>query len=427
MLFNRIAGRRIAIVDEAEGVTRDRLYSDTDLFGRPLTIIDTGGIDPHSKAQFSEQIRRQAEIAIEEADGLIMVVDAQVGICELDREVARILQRTDKPLVLAVNKVDGIEHEVLLHEFYGLGIERMEPCSAAHNRGNAEVLEAVMKQIPRSDGEGEDCGIKVALVGRPNVGKSTLLNQILCEERSLVSPIPGTTRDSIDVGFMVGEQRYTLIDTAGIRRKPAEKEVVDKFAAIRTEQAIERADICLLMLDARKGLTSQEKRIASAIEEQGKGCVLLFNKWDMVQGFRMEHCLQALRQEASFLNHCPALCISAKKGRNVKNIFPTINEVHEQSQMRVGTGELNRFLEQTMQRVHPPMITGKRLKVYYMAQVGSAPPSFVLFVNRTDLMTDSYHRYLYNQFRKHYAFTGVPLNLQLRARGRSERANSAIR
>ncbi len=427
MLFNRIAGRRISIVDEAEGITRDRLYAETDLFGRPFTIIDTGGIDPHSSAPYAEQICRQAEIAIEEADGIVMVVDATAGMTALDREVAEILLRTEKPLVVAVNKVDGQEQEVYLHEFHGLGISRMVTTSAAHNRGLAELLDAVLSRIPMTDGDAADLGIKVAIVGRTNVGKSTLLNQILNEERSLVSPLAGTTRDSIDVTFTRDGKPYTLIDTAGIRRKSSEHEVVDKFAAIRTDEAIKRADVCLLMLDSQEGLTTQEKRIATSIEEAGKACILVFNKWDLMKGVRMEHCLTLLREEVSFLNHCPALFISAKVGRNVDKIFPLIDEVDAQAKQRIGTGQLNRFLETAMQAVHPPMITGKRLKVFYMAQVTVQPPRFVFFVNKTDLMTDAYKRYLYNQFRKEYAFTGVPLSFQLRARVQKDLAARTAR
>ena len=258
--------------------------------------------------------------------------------------------------------------------------------------------------------------IRVALIGRANVGKSTLVNHLLQEKRCVVSPIAGTTRDSIDIEVTHDDQRYTLIDTAGIRRKKAEHEVVDKFAAIRTKKAIERADVCVLMLDAREGMTHQEKRIARDIEKQGKGLVLLFNKWDLVEGFRMEHCLKSIREEIPFIQYCPAFMISAQTGRNTEMLFPTIQGVYSQLSHRISTGELNRFIERAMQKFHPPMLTGKRLRIYYMAQVASHPPHFVYFVNRPDLMIDSYKKYLSNQFRAFYHFTGAPLHFSLRGK-----------
>ena len=257
---------------------------------------------------------------------------------------------------------------------------------------------------------------RIAIIGRPNVGKSSLINYFLEEDRCIVSPIAGTTRDSIDITFTQNDQVFTLIDTAGIRRKHAEHEVVDKFAALRTKDAIDRSDVCILMLDSEKGMTTQEKRIASQIESEGKGCILLFNKWDLVKGFRMEHCMRDVEEDAIFLKHCPKLFISAKFGRNVEKIFPLVKEVHENAKKRIATPELNNFVEAAMQRTHPPMLRGKRLRVYYMAQVDVQPPRFILFVNHTDLVVDSYKRYLYNQFREKYQFTGVPLTFHLRGK-----------
>lgn len=420
-LFNRIVQKKIAIVDEAEGVTRDRLYADAEVFGLPFQAIDTGGINSRSRAVFNEEIKRQAEIAIEEADTIVMVVDSQVGITDLDEEIAKILLKTKKPVCLAINKVDDISKEHILHDFYSLGITSMIAVSAVQGWHIAELLESAFKGFPRN--ENPDAArefINICIVGRPNVGKSSLVNYILEEERCIVSPIPGTTRDSIDIPFIHGEDKFMLIDTAGIRRKHAEHEVVDKFAAIRTQRAIERSDICLLILDAQQGMTVQEKKIANMIEEAGKGCILLFNKWDLVKGFRMEHCLKGIEEEATFLKHCPKLFISAKTGRNVEKIFDTIKQVHEDSQKRITTHQLNKFISSSLQKNHPPMIMGKRLRIYYMAQVAVQPPKFILFVNYPNLMTESYRKYLYNQFRETYGFVGVPILIHLKGKQKSK-------
>lgn len=420
-LFNRICKKNIAIVDEAEGITRDRLYVDADCFGVPFQLIDTGGIDSRSKAQFNEHIKRQAEIAIEEADSLIMVVDAHTGPTLLDKEVADVLHRSTKPVCLAVNKIDNMQQEHLKFEFQCLGISQIIAVSATQGWHIAELLETAMAPLSTKDAtENKSDSIQIAIVGKPNVGKSSLVNYLLDEERCIVSPIPGTTRDSVDVPFEFEGSRYNLIDTAGIRRKHSEHEVVDKFAAIRTERAIERADICLFMLDAQQGIQREEKKIANMIEESGKGCILLFNKWDLVKGFRMEHCLQGIEEEVPFLKHCPKLFISAKTGRNIDKIFGEVSAVHEDSKKRITTHQLNKFIGNCLQRNHPPMIQGKRLRIYYMAQVGIQPPTFVLFVNYPNLMTDSYKKYIYNQFRESYAFTGLPLRIYLRGKSKKE-------
>lgn len=421
-LFNRICRKRIAIVDEAEGITRDRLYAYSELFGRPFEIIDTGGVDAHSKGPFNEHIIQQAEIAMEEADGLIMVVDVQAGLTQLDYDLAQILLRKKKPLVLAVNKVDNDDLDNSKYEFVKLGIKDMISVSASQGLQMAELLQAVLSQIPDTKAElPESNRIHLSIIGRPNVGKSSLVNYLLDDERCVVSPIPGTTRDSIDVPFTYDDQEYLLIDTAGIRRKHAEHEVVDKFAAIRTERAIERADVCILMLDAQQGLTTQEKRIASEIEAQGKGCILVFNKWDLVKGFRMEHCLQGIEEEIPFLKHCPKLFISALTGRNVEKIFGIAKDVYENTKKRITTHQLNKFLVAAMQKTHPPMISGKRLRIYYMAQIDISPPKFVLFVNYPDLLTDTYKRYLLNQFREQWHFTGAPLNFYVKGKKEATR------
>lgn len=418
-LFNRICQKRISIVEAKEGVTRDRLYARAEIFGKECTLIDTGGIDASGKDIFVKQIGAQARLAIEEADGIIFLVDGKVGLHPLDSEVAKILLPTQKPVVLAVNKIDSLEEIQKIHDFHSLAIPHIFPISAMQGHFVAELLEKILsffEEKPPLEIKPEEGKTPLAIVGRANVGKSTLLNRLLGEERSIVSPEPGTTRDSIDVSFSYKERGYVLVDTAGIRRKKAEKEAVDKFAAIRTEEAIDRAEVCLLILDSYEGLTTQEKRIAHSIEEKGKSCILLFNKWDLVKNVRMEHALKGIREEIPFLNHCPALFLSALKKRNLDAIFPLVEKVCLERKKRIATGELNRFIEGCLQRYHPPLITGKRLRIYYMTQVEQNPPKFVVFVNRPHLMTESYRKYLVNQFRKTFGFIGCPLKLELRAK-----------
>lgn len=423
-LFNRICKKRIAIVDEAEGVTRDRLYAKAETFGFSFEVIDTGGIDPQTKDQFQEEIRRQAHIAIQEADTLVMVVDAEVGITQLDEMLARLLLKTEKPLTLAINKIDEVSQEERIHAFYGLGIEKMIGVSAAHGYHIAELIELAWEGfISKEEQAYTQEGTRVCIVGRPNVGKSTLVNTLLNEHRCVVSDQPGTTRDSVDIPFTFQNRHYTLIDTAGVRRKKAESDVVEKFAAIRTERAIERSDICVLMLDAQEGLTVQEKRIANQIEEAGKGCVIVLNKWDLVKGFRMEHLMRALQEDSPFLAHCPLLFISAKEARNLEKIFFQIDTVQAAMQTRITTHQLNKFVLRAMQLNHPPIIMNKRLRIYYLTQTSVQPPCFVLFVNKPQLMHDSYKKYLINSFRKAFPFTGAPLKFLLRGKQERQKQN----
>ena len=416
-LFNRICKKRIAIVDEAEGVTRDRLYADAEFFGKPFQVIDTGGINPHSDVPYQEEIRRQAEIAMEEADVIVMVVDVTVGATPLDELVARLLRRTGKPVIIGANKMDDLSKQDLVYPFYALGIGRIVGVSAVQNFRIAELLEEAFKDLLFPDEQvGPKESINVAIVGRPNVGKSTIVNYLLDEQRCVVSPIAGTTRDSIDIEVEAEGQRFTLIDTAGIRRKSAEHEVVDKFAAVRTERALERADICVLVVDADRGMTVQEKRIAREIENQGKGCIVLFNKWDLVKGFRMEHCRKSFEIDIPFLNHCPLEFVSGLTGRNLDGLFKTVIQVFEQQNRRITTGQLNKFVEKAVQKCHPAMIDGKRLRIFYLAQVDVQPPRFVLFVNHPELMVDTYKKYLINQFRETYGFLGAPIQFFLKGR-----------
>ena len=419
-LFNCIVKKQVSIVDDEEGVTRDRVYGRAEIFGKPFDVIDTGGLfsdDPH----FSELVTRQAEIAIEEADAIVLVVDGTVGPQELDLKVARILHSSKKPLCLAVNKIDSPEKEYLIHTFSLLGISNMVAVSALHKFQIAELLELATGSFPTVGTEEESPYPKIAIVGRPNVGKSMLLNSLVGEERSIVSPIAGTTRDSIDMEISFGDKKYTLIDTAGIRRKHKERSCLEKFSTIRTERAIERADLCLLVVDTMSGVTAEEKKIARSIEEAGKGCVLVLNKWDLVSNIRMEHAMRGLEEEVHFLANAPKLFISAKTGRNVQKIFPLIDQVHSSSKKRIPTHKLNKALREWMARNHPPMIGGKRLRIYYMSQVDTEPPRFVLFVNSPLLLEESYKKYLVNNIRSTFNFSGVPFSMFLKGKETSHR------
>lgn len=416
-LFNRICQKRISIVDEQEGITRDRLYAEAELFGRPFILIDTGGIDLSGQIPFAEEVRIQAEVAICEADAILFIVDGRVGPTAQDEELAKRLRQGSKPVFLGVNKIDDMSHGTQVAQFYRFGFPHVFGISALQGNQVAELLEAALAVIPPHEEPPQTPkAIRVAIVGRPNVGKSTLLNHLLDEERSIVSPVAGTTRDSIDALLTHQGQDYLLIDTAGIRRKKAEKEVVDKFAAIRTEEAIERAEVCILVLDSFEGFTTQERRIANQIDSLGKSCILVFNKWDMMQNLRMEHAMRGVREAAPFLDHCPTLFISATEGRNIEKILPAVKEVYRNRGLRIGTGELNKFIEGCLQKYHPPLITGKRLRIYYLTQVEQNPPKFVLFVNRPNLLTETYKKYLINQMREVFPFSGTPIQFELRGR-----------
>ncbi len=419
-LFNRIVGKPISIVDEKEGVTRDRLYGSGNLFGHPFQVIDTGGLDFTGKTPFAQQIREQVERAIEEGDSLIIVVDGRVGVTCLDEQVVRLLRGSSKPLCLAVNKIDEEHQEELIAPFYGLGIPEVIPISAIQGRNVAELLERGLAPFKKPKGEKKgSAGMKVALIGRPNVGKSTMINHLLDQDRCIVSPISGTTRDHIDVDMQYDDQKFTFIDTAGVRRKKAELEVVDKFASIRTERAIDRADVCVLMLDARSGLSHQEKKIISQIERAGKGCLLFFNKWDLVRKVRMEHCSKSLELEAPFIKHAPTLFGSAKTGHNLKLLFDKLKEVYHDLNRRISTGKLNQFLEKAMSKQHPPMIQGKRLCIYYVSQTEAAPPRFLFFINNKKYLQKTYEKYLINRLRDSFRFSGTPLRFTFREKRRT--------
>ena len=420
-LFNAICKKRKAIVDEQEGVTRDRIYENVEAFGMHFELIDTGGVDARSKALFAEEVRKQTEIAIEEAHSLILVVDVKAGVHELDRIVAKLLHKTKKPLCLAVNKVDNPALQELIHEFYSLDIEPIIPVSATHGFQIAELIEHALQPFTKEELIPHTTDLpKIAIIGRPNVGKSALLNVLVGSERCVVSAIAGTTRDSIDTTITHNDKQYLFIDTAGIRKKHKELEVVEKFAAIRTKEAVERADLCLLVVDAKQGITADEKRIATLIEEAQKGCVILLNKWDLVKGFRMEHCEEAINKEIPFLQNCPKIFISTITKKNLNKIFPAIEHVLTAYARKVPTRMLNKSLASAMKKYHPPSIGGKRLRVYYMTQIDSRPPKFVLFVNSPLLMEASYKRYLINHLREAFDFAGTPLLLNLKGKSKKK-------
>lgn len=419
-LFNRICKKRAAIVHEEEGVTRDLRYGKSTFFSKAFELIDSGGIDPQSDVIFKELIEKQSKEGAKEADVLVLVVDGQVGPTLQDQNIAKFLFGLDKTIILAINKVDTDKDREVIDAFYSLGIKDMVPVSALHNRGIDELLEKSLKDTVTVAEVIEKKHPKIALIGRPNVGKSTLFNHLLNEERSIVSEIAGTTRDQIDMVLVKGDKKYTFIDTAGIIRKNKAKSVIDKFSAIRTESAIEESDICLLLINVQEGLTTQEKKILSLIEEYKKGCILLLNKWDLVEDHRMEHTLKHLKEQNPLLKDIPIIIISAKTKRNLDKIFPLIEKVYHSLSNTITTGKLNQFIEKTMQKCHPPMILGKRLRIYYMTQVGKFPPAFALFVNFPHLFCPSYKKYLINQVKETFDLQGVFVSFFIRGKKQQE-------
>jgi GTPase len=410
-LFNKICNNRISIVDEEEGVTRDRIYAKVSYFGKDFVLIDTGGIDQNSKRVFNKEVIQQANIAIDEADVLIMVVDGQIGVNVLDEQIANVLLKSKKPIVLAVNKIDDPIFENDKHNFYGLGIKEIIAVSTTQSYNIDILLESALKSFKvNKDAKPLAKSVKIAITGRANVGKSTILNYMLNENRCAVSPIAGTTRDSIDVEIYRDNEIYTFIDTAGIRRRKKEVTVIEKFAFIRTKEAIKKANICLLVIDAKKGITSEEKKIAKEIYKEGKGIIFLVNKWDLVKNFRMEHCIKSIHIHLPYFAHFPILFTEAINGRNIDDkLFDLIKLIDEKQNQELSTAHLNKFLEKTIQTYPPPMITGKRLRIYYMTQIGKSPQRYLMFANKPKLLTDTYKRYLLNCFRKTFKLTGIPI------------------
>ena len=421
LLFNRLVGQRLSIVEDTPGVTRDRLYAPCDWAGRQFDMVDTGGIEPNTDSEILAFMREQAQIAINAATVIIFVTDIRTGVTAADKEVANMLLRSHKPVVLAVNKADSTgATDPAVYEFYSLGLGDPIPCSAVHGHGTGDLLDACIRYFPEQEEEEQDEDvIRVAVIGKPNVGKSSLVNKILGEKRVIVSDVAGTTRDAVDSAFENQHGRYIFIDTAGIRRKSKVEERVEKFSVMRAQLAIERADVCLILIDGREGVTEQDTKIAGLAHEAGKASIIVVNKWDLVEKETgtMEKMRKDIMRDLSFMSYAPVLFISAVTGQRIDRLFELINYVNEQSAMRISTGMLNDVLSDAQARVQPPTDKGRRLKIYYMTQTGVCPPNFVIFCNRTDLFHFSYQRYIENQIRSVFGLEGTPINIVIRQKG----------
>ncbi|MCD8332032.1 MAG: ribosome biogenesis GTPase Der [Oscillospiraceae bacterium] len=418
MLFNRLVGQRLSIVEDTPGVTRDRLYAEAEWCGRTFDLVDTGGIEPGSESEILKFMRRQAEIAIANADVIVLVCDIRTGMTAADQEVAGMLLRSGKPVVLAVNKADRVGAEdPALYEFYNLGLGDPIPLSALHGHGTGDLLDRCVEHFPDpSEQEEQGDVIKVAVIGKPNVGKSSLINRILGEERVIVSDVAGTTRDAVDSYFENKKGKYLLIDTAGMRKKARVEDRVEKFSVLRATMAVERADVCLILIDANEGVTEQDTKVAGLAHEAGKACIIVVNKWDAVEkdDKTMDKMRRDVRRDLSYMSYAPILFISALTGQRVERLFDLINYVNEQASLRITTGMLNSVLADATARVQPPTDRGRRLKIYYMTQVGVKPPHFVVFCNDARLFHFSYQRYLENQIRGTFGLEGTPVRLTIR-------------
>lgn len=422
-LFNKIVGKRIAIVEDTPGVTRDRIYADADWLNYKFTLIDTGGIEPESEDIIAKQMRRQAELAIETANVIVFIVDGRAGITAADEEVADMLRRCKKPIVLVVNKVDHPKFEDTVYDFYSLGIGTPISISAEQGLGIGDMLDEVVAGFEAIEDEDENKNVGIAVVGRPNVGKSSLVNALLGQERTIVSNIPGTTRDAIDSPFTWRENEYTLIDTAGIRRKRSiEDETVERYSVIRSLAAIRRCDIALIVVDAERGLSEQDVRIAGYVHEEGKASVLIINKWDTIEKdtYTVEEFKKKMLVDLAFMSYVPMLFISAKTGQRVNKVMEIADYAYQQNTMRISTGKLNDIVNEAVTMNDPPVNNGRRLRIYYSTQVSIQPPTFVIFVNEPDLMHFSYRRYLENYIRKSFSLTATPIHLIIRKRGEKD-------
>ena len=425
MLFNKLTGQRTSIVEDTPGVTRDRIYGDCEWCGRSFSLVDTGGIEPGTDSDMLKFMRRQAEIGIELADAIIMVTDVRSGVTAADEEVAVMLRKSGKPVALAVNKCDSVgPTNPDVYEFYSLGIGDLFETSAVHGHGTGDLLDWVLENIPEDDGKEEaDDVVKAAIVGKPNVGKSSLLNRILGEERVIVSNIAGTTRDAIDSYFENETGKYCFIDTAGMRRKSKVDDAIERYSNMRSINAIDRADVCLILIDANEGVTEQDTKIAGLVHEAGKAAVIVVNKWDAVadkETNTMRDMEADVRQGLSYMLYAPVVFLSALTGQRVDRLFQVIQEVHAQNTKRITTGALNSVLADATARVQPPTDKGRRLKIYYMTQASTKPPHFVIFCNDARLFHFSYQRYLENQIREVFGLQGTPLRLTIRQKGDKE-------
>ena len=424
MLFNKLCGQRLSIVEDTPGVTRDRLYAQCEWRGRTFDIVDTGGIEPGTDDQILSFMREQAEIAIQSATVIVFVCDIKTGLTAADQDVANMLLRSQKPVVLAVNKMDQVGSvNPDIYEFYNLGLGDPIAVSAVHGHGTGDLLDACFEYFPPEQEEEEDDDvIKVAIIGKPNVGKSSLTNRILGEERVIVSDVAGTTRDAVDSYFENAKGRYLIIDTAGMRKKSKVEDRVEKFSVLRATMAIERADVCLIMIDAREGVTEQDTKVAGLAHEAGKACIIVVNKWDAVEkdGKTMDRMRQDVMRDLSYMTYAPVVFISALTGQRVDRLFDLINYVNDQATTRITTGMLNSVLADATARVQPPTDKGRRLKIYYMTQAGIRPPHFICFCNDARLFHFSYQRYLENQIRSTFGLEGTPVRMTIRQKGDQE-------
>jgi len=419
--FNYLAGRRISIIEDTPGVTRDRIYAEAEWKNKKFSLIDTGGIEAYSDDYIKQQMVRQAQIAIDTADVIVLMVDIRTGLTAADEDVAVMLRKSAKPVIVAANKADSIgAPPAELYEFYNLGMGEVYPVSSIHGLGMGELLDAIYEHFPEEEGEEDDDDIvKVAVIGKPNAGKSSIINKLLGEERVIVSDIPGTTRDAIDTFLELNGKKYNFIDTAGIRRKSKIEEDIEKYSIIRSWAAVDRADVCIIMIDAQDGVTEQDTKIAGYAHEQGKAVIIAVNKWDLVEKTTgtLEEYRKKVQQDLEFMNYAPIVFISAKTGQRVERLFELIDYVFDQASFRIQTGVLNDVLNEAIAMVQPPSDRGKRLKIYYMTQTGVRPPSFVLFVNNAELMHYSYERYLKNNLRRNFGFEGTSIRFTIKEKG----------
>ena len=425
MLFNKLIGQRLSNVEDTPGVTRDRIYGEGEWLGRKFRLVDTGGIEPSTDNQILAFMREQAQIAIDNADVIVFVTDIKTGMTASDQEVASMLQRSKKPIVLAVNKMDATGHiNPDFYEFYNLGLGDPVAVSAVHGHGTGDLLDECFKYFPDEVEEDEDDDvIQVAIIGKPNVGKSSLTNRILGEERVIVSNVAGTTRDAIDSYFENEHGKYNFIDTAGMRKKSKVDDNIEKYSVLRATMAIDRSDVCLIMIDANEGVTEQDTKVAGLAHEAGKASIIVVNKWDSIEkdDKTMDHMRDEIRRDLSFMPYAPIVFISALTGQRVPRLFELINYVNDQSAMRITTGMLNNGLTDAQTRVQPPSDKGKRLKIYYMTQVGVKPPHFVVFCNEKKLFHFSYRRYLENQIRSVFGLEGTPIIMTVRQKGEDDK------